>query len=184
MVRQSSSGVPTCPAEPAAETAHLAPWDLQMLTVDYIQKGILLPKPPAGDGGERLVGRLASSFARALGRFYPFAGRLAAEEQLEDGSRAASPSLCAAPARAQSSSTRWRPASQWPMSRRRCTSPVWSGPFSHSTGWSARMPWPDRAPSLPRRSPSSRTASLSPCCSATPLPMGLPSGTSSTPGPR
>ncbi|KAF7102146.1 hypothetical protein CFC21_103328 [Triticum aestivum] len=85
MVRPSSSGVATCSAEPAAETVHLAPWDLQMLTVDYIQKGILLPKPPAGDGGERLVGRLASSFARALGRFYPFAGRLAAEEQLEDG---------------------------------------------------------------------------------------------------
>uniref|UniRef100_A0A0E0LQJ1 Acetyltransferase n=1 Tax=Oryza punctata TaxID=4537 RepID=A0A0E0LQJ1_ORYPU len=60
------------------ETVHLTPWDIQMITVDYIQNGVLLPKPPTG--GELLVEHLASSFARALGRFYPFAGRLAVEE--------------------------------------------------------------------------------------------------------
>ncbi|CAO2177552.1 unnamed protein product [Urochloa humidicola] len=66
-----------CGAEPG--TVHLTPWDLQMLTIDHIQKGVLLPKPPAG-AGDRLVERLASSFARALARFHPFAGRLAVEE--------------------------------------------------------------------------------------------------------
>uniref|UniRef100_A0A0E0LQJ6 Acetyltransferase n=1 Tax=Oryza punctata TaxID=4537 RepID=A0A0E0LQJ6_ORYPU len=63
-------------------TVHLTPWDLRLLTVENIQKGILLPKPPTG--GETLVEHLASSFARALGRFYPFAGRLAVEE-VDDG---------------------------------------------------------------------------------------------------
>ena len=63
-------------------TVHLTPWDLRLLTVENIQKGILLPKPPTG--GETLVEHLASSFARALGRFYPFAGRLAVAE-VEDG---------------------------------------------------------------------------------------------------
>jgi hypothetical protein len=38
---------------------------------------VLLPNPPAGNGGQRLAGRLASAFARALGCFYLFAGRLA-----------------------------------------------------------------------------------------------------------
>uniref|UniRef100_A0ACD5WTF6 Uncharacterized protein n=1 Tax=Avena sativa TaxID=4498 RepID=A0ACD5WTF6_AVESA len=89
-VRPSWSGEATTNSEPEAETVHLTPWDLQMLTVDYIQKGVLLPNPPTGDGGERLVGRLASSFARALGRFYPFAGRLAVEERQEEGTVAVS----------------------------------------------------------------------------------------------
>ncbi|VAH24834.1 unnamed protein product [Triticum turgidum subsp. durum] len=59
---------------PEPETVHLTPWDLQQLPVDYAQKGVLLPKPPAG--GAHAVEHLASSFARALARFYPLAGRL------------------------------------------------------------------------------------------------------------
>jgi hypothetical protein len=59
-----------------AVNIHLTPWDLCLITVDYIQKGILLPKPP---GGGVVVDTLASSFARALGKFYPFAGRLVVE---------------------------------------------------------------------------------------------------------
>ncbi|KAK3129632.1 hypothetical protein QOZ80_6BG0482580 [Eleusine coracana subsp. coracana] len=59
------------------EIMHLTPWDLRLLTVDYIQKGILLPKPLAG--GAILVDDLASSLARALDRFYPLAGCLTAE---------------------------------------------------------------------------------------------------------
>nr|CAB3479715.1 unnamed protein product [Digitaria exilis] len=49
-----------------------------MLTIDHIQKGILLPKPPVS--GDHLVEHLASSFARALARFHPFAGRLTVDE--------------------------------------------------------------------------------------------------------
>ena len=64
------------PSEP--EIIHLTPWDLVLITVDHIQKGILLPKP--GTGGVQLVDDLASSFASALGHFYPLAGRLTASE--------------------------------------------------------------------------------------------------------
>ncbi|KAI5019813.1 hypothetical protein ZWY2020_044701 [Hordeum vulgare] len=63
-----------------AEAIHVTPWDLRSIAVEYIQKGVLLPKPPASGGQGRHdvdVERLASSFARALGRFYPYAGRLA-----------------------------------------------------------------------------------------------------------
>ncbi|KAM3391789.1 hypothetical protein ACQJBY_013099 [Aegilops geniculata] len=52
-------------------TVHLTPWDLQRITVDYAQKGVVLPKPPPG-----VLQHLSSSFARSLGRFYPLAGRL------------------------------------------------------------------------------------------------------------
>ncbi|KAK1609550.1 hypothetical protein QYE76_033231 [Lolium multiflorum] len=89
-VQPSRSGEATSAVELKGETVHLTPWDLQMLTVDYIQKGVLLPNPPTGGRGERLVDRLASSFARALGRFYPFAGRLAVEERQEEGTVAVS----------------------------------------------------------------------------------------------
>ncbi|KAF0895843.1 hypothetical protein E2562_016573 [Oryza meyeriana var. granulata] len=58
---------------------HLTPWDLRLISIDYIQKGILLPKPPVA--GERLADALASSFARALALYYPFAGRLVAVER-------------------------------------------------------------------------------------------------------
>ncbi|XP_047050759.1 uncharacterized acetyltransferase At3g50280-like [Lolium rigidum] len=61
------------PTTSPPETIHLTPWDLRMITVDHIQKGLLLPKP-----GTAVVEHLASSFGRALGRFYPFAGRLVA----------------------------------------------------------------------------------------------------------
>ena len=80
LVRPSSN--PGCvAASPEPETVHLTPWDLQMLTIDHIQKGVLLPKPPGpGGAGDELVERLASSLARALASFHPFAGRLAVEE--------------------------------------------------------------------------------------------------------
>ncbi|VAI39805.1 unnamed protein product [Triticum turgidum subsp. durum] len=64
---------PLRPLEP--KTIHLTPWDLKNITVEHIQKGILLPKPPT-TGGHVDVERLASSFAGAIGRFYPYAGRL------------------------------------------------------------------------------------------------------------
>ncbi|CAM0909646.1 unnamed protein product [Alopecurus aequalis] len=66
-----------------SEDIHLTPWDLRLLTLQYGQKGVLLPAPPVG--GERLVQALASSLARALGRYYHYAGRLAVDEGREDG---------------------------------------------------------------------------------------------------
>ncbi|RLN28844.1 hypothetical protein C2845_PM05G18320 [Panicum miliaceum] len=66
------------PPTEEAEVIHLTPWDLRLLTTDYIQKGVLLPK--ALTSGGRLVSDLAASLARALGRFYAFAGRLDAQQ--------------------------------------------------------------------------------------------------------
>ncbi|KAF8712077.1 hypothetical protein HU200_028912 [Digitaria exilis] len=62
--------------ETTTETVHLTLWDLQMLTVDYIQMGVLLPRPPT----ENLLKHLEESLAHALARFYPYAGRLAVDE--------------------------------------------------------------------------------------------------------
>ncbi|KAK1604018.1 hypothetical protein QYE76_027691 [Lolium multiflorum] len=78
MVRPSYGATPM----PPSEDIHLTPWDLYGISVTYIQRGILLPKPPAGAGDETtsLFNSLAFSLARALGRYYHFAGRLAVEE--------------------------------------------------------------------------------------------------------
>jgi hypothetical protein len=61
------------------EVIHLTPLDLRLIRTDYIQKGVLLPNPPVS--GDALADALESSFARALRRFYPLAGRLAADER-------------------------------------------------------------------------------------------------------
>uniref|UniRef100_A0A0D9X3R2 Acetyltransferase n=1 Tax=Leersia perrieri TaxID=77586 RepID=A0A0D9X3R2_9ORYZ len=63
----------------ADEVIHLTPWDLRLMSIDYIQKGVLLPKPPLS--GERLADALAASFSRALAVFHPFAGRLVSDER-------------------------------------------------------------------------------------------------------
>ncbi|WVZ95497.1 hypothetical protein U9M48_041253 [Paspalum notatum var. saurae] len=75
LVRPESPDGGGVPSSEPPEVMHLTPWDLRVLTVDYIQKGLLLPKPPTG--GQQLADSLASSLARALARFYPLAGRLA-----------------------------------------------------------------------------------------------------------
>jgi hypothetical protein len=63
------------------QTMHLTPWDLRMLTLDYIQEGLLLRKPPAPAGvAAPLADGLVSSLAHTLARFYPLAGRLAVED--------------------------------------------------------------------------------------------------------
>uniref|UniRef100_A0ACD5XA16 Uncharacterized protein n=1 Tax=Avena sativa TaxID=4498 RepID=A0ACD5XA16_AVESA len=68
----------TSSRSPEPEVVHLTPWDLRRITVDYIQKGVVLPKPPAaGQYAQCAVEHLRSSFSRAIGRFYPLAGRFA-----------------------------------------------------------------------------------------------------------
>uniref|UniRef100_A0A0D9XPG6 Uncharacterized protein n=1 Tax=Leersia perrieri TaxID=77586 RepID=A0A0D9XPG6_9ORYZ len=79
---------------------HLTPWDLPLITIDYIQKGILLPNPSPewektnAGGAAAAVEHLASSFARALGRFYPMASRLAAAAADDDPPSSITVSLC------------------------------------------------------------------------------------------
>ncbi|KAG9450769.1 hypothetical protein H6P81_010734 [Aristolochia fimbriata] len=56
----------------------LAPWDIAMLSVHYIQKGLLFHDPPRSD--PPLLDRLKSSLARTLSVFYPLAGRLVTQK--------------------------------------------------------------------------------------------------------
>ncbi|KAK2660258.1 hypothetical protein Ddye_006791 [Dipteronia dyeriana] len=59
---------------------YLTPWDLAMLSVNYIQKGHLFTKPPSAehqqDFIETLLDRLNRSLSLSLVHFYPLAGRL------------------------------------------------------------------------------------------------------------
>ncbi|XP_068642756.1 uncharacterized acetyltransferase At3g50280 [Aristolochia californica] len=57
---------------------NLAPWDIAMLSVHYIQKGLLYQTPPPSD--PPLLNRLKSSLARTLSVFYPLAGRLVTQK--------------------------------------------------------------------------------------------------------
>ncbi|KAF8668449.1 hypothetical protein HU200_052265 [Digitaria exilis] len=80
MVRPSTP--PPAAKGDEVEVINLTPLDLRLIRTDYLQKGILLPNPPVIAGGATaLVDAMEASFARALARFYPFAGRLAADER-------------------------------------------------------------------------------------------------------
>lgn len=81
MVRRESTSLRNgMPPEP--ENTHLTPWDLRMITVDYIQNG------------QHAVEHLVSSFVRALARFYPLADCHTVAE-INDG--VSPPSLLASP---------------------------------------------------------------------------------------
>ena len=64
------------PEEPK-QTLDMTPWDLVMLSVHYIQKGLLFAKPPDGPDCfmETLLLKLKHSLSLALVHFYPLAGR-------------------------------------------------------------------------------------------------------------
>ncbi|CAL1391223.1 unnamed protein product [Linum trigynum] len=75
---------------PPSERIPLTPCDLRLLLVGTIQKGLLFRKPTAADtsAAAAFVDNLKSSFSAALASFYPFAGRLSADEHPEDGTAA------------------------------------------------------------------------------------------------
>ncbi|KAL7240608.1 hypothetical protein ACSBR2_006298 [Camellia fascicularis] len=64
---------------------YLTPWDLTMLSVHYIQKGLLFVKPSSMNDQENtvqvLLERLKESLSLTLDHFYPLAGRLATSKQ-------------------------------------------------------------------------------------------------------
>ncbi|KAF9601079.1 hypothetical protein IFM89_016052 [Coptis chinensis] len=65
----------------------LTPWDLTLLPVQYIQKGILFLKPQSRQTKEEqafLVDQLKKSLAPTLDFFFPLAGRLAMEKHKDD----------------------------------------------------------------------------------------------------
>ncbi|KAL6317282.1 hypothetical protein AAG906_030035 [Vitis piasezkii] len=76
---------PKFTSEETKEPCYLTPWDLAMLSVNYIQKGLLFSKPPAVDDPQNfmatLLDRLKDSLALTLDHFYPLAGRLATKKE-------------------------------------------------------------------------------------------------------
>lgn len=70
--------------EEAKQPVYLSPWDLAMVCVQYIQKGLLFAKPPTFDGENQmkdLLEKLKDSLSLTLDHFYPLAGRLATLKQ-------------------------------------------------------------------------------------------------------
>ncbi|KAK2660256.1 hypothetical protein Ddye_006789 [Dipteronia dyeriana] len=66
-------------SEEMKQPIYLTPWDLAMLSVHYIQKGLLYTKPAVDDQEEfinTLLDRLKQSLSLTLVHFYPLAGRL------------------------------------------------------------------------------------------------------------
>ncbi|KAL3505139.1 hypothetical protein ACH5RR_034980 [Cinchona calisaya] len=66
--------------EEANQPIYLSQWDLAMVCVHYIQKGLLFAKPPTFDSGNQmknLLEKLKKSLSLTLNHFYPLAGRLA-----------------------------------------------------------------------------------------------------------
>ncbi|XP_050366825.1 uncharacterized acetyltransferase At3g50280-like [Argentina anserina] len=73
----------TAPEE-SKKPFYLAPFDLAMLSVHYIQKGLLFTKPPEANNPsffESLLVKLKHSLSLALVHFYPLAGRLVTKKE-------------------------------------------------------------------------------------------------------
>ncbi|XP_059457947.1 uncharacterized acetyltransferase At3g50280-like [Corylus avellana] len=65
----------------------LTPWDLQLLTLDQIQKGLLFLKPTPSQENKlkgSVIDQLKTSLSRTLDIFYPLAGRLVMVENDDD----------------------------------------------------------------------------------------------------
>ncbi|GAV57612.1 Transferase domain-containing protein, partial [Cephalotus follicularis] len=67
--------------EESKQPCYLTPWDLTMLSVQYIEKGLLFKKPPATHNQEDLINtlldKLKQSLSLTLVHFYPLADHLA-----------------------------------------------------------------------------------------------------------
>lgn len=72
---------PKYEVEESKHPCHLGPWDLLMLSVQYIQKGLLFSKPSLHSeySIDKLLDNLKESLSLTLVHFYPLAGRLATE---------------------------------------------------------------------------------------------------------
>ncbi|OMO96936.1 Transferase [Corchorus olitorius] len=66
----------------------LTPWDLQLLPLGPIQKGLLFPKPKPKENGHEntfnFIHHLKTSLSQTLDHFPPLAGRLATTEHVDD----------------------------------------------------------------------------------------------------
>ncbi|GJV82868.1 uncharacterized acetyltransferase-like protein [Tanacetum coccineum] len=71
-------------SEEAKKPTYMAPWDLAMLNLTYIQKGLLYSLPPEKKkdfSTTNFVHRLKDSLSDTLTHFHPLAGRLATVKQ-------------------------------------------------------------------------------------------------------
>ncbi|KAI3412869.1 uncharacterized protein J3R85_016764 [Psidium guajava] len=76
---------------PSNHPLHLPPWDLAMLPIHYIQRGLLFPFPPRclNHGFDRpafihsFLEKLQRSLSSTLAHFYPLTGRLATLERTD-----------------------------------------------------------------------------------------------------
>ncbi|XVF36308.1 hypothetical protein REPUB_Repub19eG0047000 [Reevesia pubescens] len=72
-------------SEESKQPFYLTTWDLSMLSVQYIQKGLLFAKPPPEDCEEDMIKnileRLKKSLSLTLVHFYPLSGRLATRKE-------------------------------------------------------------------------------------------------------
>ncbi|KAI3926577.1 hypothetical protein MKW92_046268 [Papaver armeniacum] len=66
----------------------LTTWDLHLLILGYIQRGLLFTKPKSQDSETicNLISNLKTSLSQTLDHFFPLAGRLAIEKHDDDGS--------------------------------------------------------------------------------------------------
>ncbi|KAK7310842.1 hypothetical protein RJT34_08601 [Clitoria ternatea] len=71
---------PIAPTDESNQICNLTPWDISMLSMNYIQKGLLFKKPPhlvdQQNFMDNLLNKLKHSLSIALLHFYPLTGRL------------------------------------------------------------------------------------------------------------
>ncbi len=71
----------------STQRIELTPWDLQVLLVDYIQKGLLFLKPTPSQlkgSSSSVIEHLKTSLSNTLDVLYPLAGRLVKVENDDD----------------------------------------------------------------------------------------------------
>ncbi|XP_020202794.1 uncharacterized acetyltransferase At3g50280 [Cajanus cajan] len=78
---------PQRPIEDSNEIYHLTPCDITLLSMNYIQKGLLFKKPPVStnqqDFIQHLLDKMKHSLSIALNHFYPLAGRFVTQKTQE-----------------------------------------------------------------------------------------------------
>ncbi|CAB4287393.1 unnamed protein product [Prunus armeniaca] len=81
-IRQISTNTirPTNHNDQLSHRIELTPWDLRLIQLDYIQKGLLFQKPAELEQSNSLIQHLQATLSQTLNIFYPLAGRLAVIE--------------------------------------------------------------------------------------------------------
>ncbi|AES73322.2 putative shikimate O-hydroxycinnamoyltransferase [Medicago truncatula] len=67
---------PYPPIEDSKQICYLAPWDIVMLSANYIQKALLFKKPTSSLNQQHFIDKLKHSLSLTLFHFYPLSGRL------------------------------------------------------------------------------------------------------------